>query len=133
MVHQFDAFTANKKAIEKLEENPKISTLFSHEPRSFRSEDGQIYDEVEDLKSKTIKTISADGVFVFIGMKPNTAGLSNKLELDQWGYIKTDEDMHTNLPDIFAVGDVRSKKIRQITTATGDGTIASVIITRELS
>ncbi len=133
MVHQFDAFTANKKAIEKLEENPKISTLFSHEPRSFKSEDGKMFVEVEDLKSKTLKTLSADGVFVFIGMKPNTDGLSNKLELDQWGYIKTDEDMHTNLPDIFAVGDVRSKKIRQITTATGDGTIASVIITRELS
>lgn len=133
MVHQFDAFTANKKAIEKLEENPKISTLFSHEPRSFKSENGKMYIEVEDLKSNTLKTISTDGVFVFIGMKPNTAGLSNKLELDQWGYIKTDEDMHTNLPDVFAVGDVRSKKIRQITTATSDGTIASVIITRELS
>ncbi len=133
MVHQFDAFTANKNAILKLESNSKIASLLSHEPRLFKMVDGKMVVEVEELKTKQIKQLVADGVFIFIGMKPNTAGLSNKLELDQWGYIKTDEDKRTNLDGIYAVGDVSSKKYRQITTAVADGTIASIAISKELS
>jgi thioredoxin reductase (NADPH) len=56
----------------------------------------------------------------------------NQLELDQWGYIKTDEDKRTNIDGVFAVGDVTSKKYRQITTAIADGTIAAIAITREI-
>ena len=59
-------------------------------------------------------------------MKPNVDLFHQKLELDKWGYIKTDEDMRTNLPGVFAVGDVTSKKYRQITTAVSDGTIAAI-------
>jgi len=72
-------------------------------------------------------------VFIFIGMKPNVHIFRNRLALDQWGYIKTDEDMRTSLPDIFAVGDVVSKKYRQITTAVADGTIAAIAIAKELN
>jgi len=131
MVHQFDAFTANKQAVEKLQANPKISTLFQHEPRSFVREGDKIITEVEDLKTKTVKKLVSDGVFVFIGMKPNIELFKDKLELDKWGYIKTDEDMRTNLTDIYAVGDVISKKYRQITTAVADGTIAAIAIAKE--
>lgn len=133
MVHQFDAFTANKTAIEKLKANPKITALLEHEPRSFKREGDKIITEVEDLKTKKIKTLISDGVFIFIGMKPNIQLFNNKLTLDKWGYIKTDEDMRTNLPDIFAVGDVISKKYRQITTAVADGTIAAISIAKELN
>lgn len=132
MVHQFDAFTANKQAQEKLFANPKINTLFRHEPRSFVREGDKIVTEVEDLTTKTIKKIVSDGVFVFIGMKPNIELFKDKLELDSWGYIKTDEDKRTSMPDVFAVGDVISKKYRQITTAVSDGTIAAIAIAKEL-
>jgi thioredoxin reductase (NADPH) len=71
-------------------------------------------------------------VFIFVGLKPNIDLFGGKLELDQWGYLKTDEDMHTSLKDVYAVGDVRSKKYRQITTAIADGTIAAINITKEL-
>ena len=133
MVHQFDALTANKQAQEKLFANPKISVLFSHEPRSFVREGEKMITEVEDLKTKTKTKLVSDGVFVFIGMKPNIDLFRDKLELDSWGYIKTDEDMHTSMPGIYAVGDVTSKKYRQITTAVADGTIAAIAIAKELS
>ena len=133
MVHQFDAFTANKTAQEKLFANPKISALLEHEPRSFRRDGDKIITEVEDLKTKEIKTLVSDGVFIFIGMKPNIQLFKDKLTLDQYGYIKTDEDMRTSLPDIFAVGDVISKKYRQITTAVADGTIAAIAIAKEIN
>jgi len=132
LVHQFDALTANKTAQEKLLANPKITTMLEHEPRSFQRVGDKVITEVEDLKTKEIKTVESDGVFIFIGMKPNVQLFEDKLNLDQWGYIKTDEDMRTSMTDIFAVGDVISKKYRQITTAVADGTIAAIAIAKEL-
>jgi len=132
MVHQFDAFTANKQAQEKLSANPKISTLFEHEPRSFVREGDKIITEVENLKTNKISKLVSDGVFVFIGMKPNIELFKDKLELDKWGYIKTNEDMQTSMPGVYAIGDVISKKYRQITTAVADGTIAAIAIAKEL-
>lgn len=133
IVHQFDAFSANKQAQEKIFANPKMKILFEHEPRSFKRDGNKMVTEVEDLKTKKIKTLVSDGVFIFTGMNPNIGLFKDKLKLDKWGYIKTDEDMHTSLPDIFAVGDVISKKYRQITTAVADGTIAAIAIAKELN
>jgi len=65
-------------------------------------------------------------------MKPNIQLFKDKLELDQWGYIKTDDEMRTSVSDVYAVGDVISKKYRQITTAVADGTIAAMAIAKEL-
>lgn len=133
MVHQFDAFTANKQAQEKLFANNKISTLFEHEPRGFVREGDKIITEIENLKTKERHKLTSDGVFIFIGMKPNIELFKDKLELDKWGYIKTNEDMQTSMPDIYAVGDVISKKYRQITTAVADGTIAAIAIAKEMA
>jgi len=133
VVHQFDAFTANKQAQEKLFANPKISTLFEHEPRSFSRQGDKLVTEVENLKTKEVTKLVSDGVFIFIGMKPNIEMFRDKLTLDNWGYIKTDEDMRTSIPGIYAVGDVISKKYRQITTAVADGTIAAIAIAKELN
>jgi thioredoxin reductase (NADPH) len=132
MVHQFDTFSANKVAQDKLFANPKISVLFEHEPRLFKRDGDKVITEVEDLKTKERKQLVSDGVFIFIGMKPNIALFKDHLDLDKWGYIKTDEDMRTSLPDIYAVGDVISKKYRQITTAVADGTIAAISIAKSL-
>ncbi len=133
MVHQFAGFTANKHAQEKLLANKKVSVLFEHEPRSFVREGDKMITLVENLKTKELTRLESDGVFVFIGMKPNVALFDNMLETDAWGYIKTDEDMRTSIPGIYAVGDVISKKYRQITTAVADGTIAAIAIAKELN
>ena len=115
LVHQFDKLTANKEAQEKLFANPKINVLYNHEPRSFSKEGGKIATDIENLKTKERTKLNSDGVFIFIGMKPNISLFGQSLDLDKWGYIKTDEDMRTNIPDVFAVGDVTSKKYRHIT------------------
>jgi len=133
MVHQFDKLTANKQAQEKAFNNPKISILYDREPRSFTREGDKIVTEIQNVKTKESEKLVSDGVFIFIGMKPNIELFKDKLELDNWGYIKTDEDMQTSLPGIYAVGDVISKKYRQITTAVADGTIAAMAIAKELN
>ncbi len=132
MVHQFDKLTANKKAQEKLLSNSKVKVLFEYEPRAFTREGDKIITEVENLKTKEITMLVSDGVFIFIGFKANINLFKDKLNLDNWGYIKTDEDMRTNIQGVFAVGDVISKKYRQITTAVADGTIAAIAIAKEL-
>ena len=132
IVHQFDKLQANKAAQEKIFSNKSIEFIFEHEPRSFKREGDKMIVEVEDLKNHQRKNISTDGVFIFVGMKPNLDLFKKELELDKWGYIKTDEDMRTSLPDIYAVGDVTSKKYRQITTAISDGTIAAISIAKEI-
>jgi len=132
LVHQFDKFQANKQAQEKLLSNPRVRVLFRHEPRSFKRKGDQMVVMVEDLSTGEMKKLTVNGVFIFVGLKPNIDLFGGKLETDNWGYLKTDEDMRTSMDAIYAVGDVRSKKYRQITTAIADGTIAAINITREL-
>ena len=133
MIHQFDKLTANQTAIEQLQANEKINVMYEHEPRGFEKRGNTMITTLEDFKTKGVKELESDGVFVFIGFKANVSVLGATLpELDKWGYIKTNADMQTNLPDVYAVGDIISKKYRQITTAVADGTIAAMTISKEL-
>jgi len=132
IVHQFDKLQANKQAQEKLLANPRVNVMLSHEPRSFVRSGDKMIVTVENLKNGMTSDLITDGVFIFVGLRPNIDLFGKMLDLDNWGYLKTDEDMRTNITDVYAVGDVRSKKYRQITTAIADGTIAAISITREL-
>jgi thioredoxin reductase (NADPH) len=133
MIQQLPMLTANKSAQERCYADPKINVMLEHEPRGFyRNGSGGMLVKVEDLKTKEVKDLETDGVFVFVGMKPNTDIIKDPLETDDWGYIKVDDEMRTSIPGVYAVGDVISKKYRQITTAVGDGTIASIACTKEI-
>jgi len=133
IVHQFDKFTANKKAQDKIFANPKMNVLFNSEPRAFVKDGDTMVTEIENLITHERTSLVSDGVFIFIGMKPNVELFKEALQLDQWGYIKSDENMMTSISDVYAVGDVISKKYRQITTAVADGTIAAMAIAKELN
>ena len=87
--------------------------------------DGRCRASLKDTASGAASEETVDGVFCFIGQKPNTALFEGLIDMEK-GYIRTDEDMRTSLPGVFAVGDVRAKRYRQITTAMGDGTIAAL-------
>jgi len=133
IVHQFDKLQANKLAQEKAFADPKIEFMFEYEPREFIKNGSSVNEVlVENLKTRELSKISCDGVFIFAGMIPNISEIKQYFELDNWGYIKTDASMRTNVKDVYAVGDVVSKAFRQITTATSDGTIAAISISKEL-
>ena len=133
MIHQFDKLTANQTAIENLQANEKISVKYGYEPRGFEKKGNKMMTTLENLKTKELSTLESDGVFVFIGFKSNVDVLGEILpEMNSWGYILTNEDMKTNIPGVFAIGDIISKKYRQITTAVSDGTIAAITISKEL-
>jgi thioredoxin reductase (NADPH) len=135
MIHQFDALTANKTAIEQLQANTKIIVKYEHEPRKFEKRGDKMITTIENLRTKELSELAADGVFVFIGFKANLSFLSSDATpaLDNWGYIQTDADCKTSIADVYAIGDIVSKKYRQITTAVADGTIAAITISKELN
>jgi len=132
IIHQFDTLQANKEAQERAFTNPKIKFIFNTEPRGFEKNGNRIRVSTENLKTGVKGMEESDGAFIFVGMKPNTDLIQQEIEKDEWGYILTNEDMLTSIEGVYAVGDLRSKKYRQITTAVADGTIAAIAVTRAL-
>jgi thioredoxin reductase (NADPH) len=132
VIHQFDEFQAEPASVHELRENPKVRILLSHEPRAFHGDGGLQSIEVEDLATRERKTLPTDGVFIFVGMVPRTDLLKGYVVLGQGGYVETSEAMETKVPGLFAAGDLRVKRFRQITTAVADGTIAALAAQRYL-
>ena len=81
--------------------------------------------KIKDVNTGEESLISCDGIFVSVGRKPATELVKDQLNLDDSGYVIADESTKTNLPGVYAVGDVRVKKLRQIVTAVADGAIAA--------
>lgn len=129
IVHQFDHFQANKTAQEEALSHEKINVLWNSEPRAFeKTEDDRMLIRLQDVKTGEESSIVTDGVFIFVGYVPNLSRIpEGSVVTDQWGYIRVTEDMETNLPGVYAVGDIRSKKWRQAATAVADGCIAAIV------
>lgn len=132
IIHQFDSFQAEASTAKEALEHPKIKVLWSHEPRAFLGEGNLERLRVENLRTHETVELRTDGVFVFIGMMPRTELLANVVSLDDAGCVETDEAMATTVPGLYAAGDIRKKKFRQITTAVADGTIAALAVQKFL-
>ena len=92
-------------------------------------EDGKKVSKVMITKDGVKQDLATDGVFVFIGLKPNTAfAAESGVELDELGFVKTDSNLMTNIKGVFASGDVRSGATMQIASATGEGATAALMI-----
>ena len=131
VVHRRDELRAAKSIQEKAFANDKIEFIWDAGVKEING-DGIVEQMVlENKKTDETQVIDAPedfgtfGIFVFIGYIPNTELFTDKIELEN-GYIPTDADMKTNIPGVFAAGDVRVKSLRQVVTATADGAIAAV-------
>ncbi|MCK4689882.1 MAG: FAD-dependent oxidoreductase [Candidatus Marinimicrobia bacterium] len=133
IIHQFDNLQAEKITADKVTINPKVNIMWSHEPRAFYKQGDKMIIEAEDLKTKKRIRLKRDGIFIFVGLVPNNTFLNNiPIQLTENGYIKTTPQMETNIKGVYAVGDVRDKKHRQITTAVNDGTIAALEVIQKI-
>jgi thioredoxin reductase (NADPH) len=88
---------------------------------------------LKDLKTGALLPVEVDGCFLFIGYLPNTKIFEGLLAVNPRGYLITNEDMETNIPGIFAAGDVREKTLRQVATSVGDGAVAGYMAERYIS
>jgi len=126
VLHQFDHFQATEHAVRIARENEKIAFIMESEIQAVLGDQTLTGVEIMNMKTMERSTMSTDGIFIFIGYVANTAALPGSIMLNDRNEIVTDEAMATNLPGVFAAGDVREKRYRQITTAVSDGTIAAL-------
>lgn len=126
LVHQFDHFQATPHAVAEAEKNEKISFIMTSEVQEILGSERFEGAEIKNMITGERSQIQADGMFVFIGYIANTTDLPSELALNERKEVITDEFMKTNLPGVFAAGDVRAKRYRQITTAVSDGTVAAL-------
>lgn len=128
VIHRRDALRAEKYFQTKAFANPKIDFVWNSVTVAIEGEDQVEGVRVKNVKSGEESLLDVAGVFIYIGIRPNTAFLGNLLKLDPGGFIPTDENCCTELPGLFAVGDVRAKEMRQIATAVGDGANAANMV-----
>jgi len=121
LIHRRDELRANKLAQSRAFANEKLQILYDTVVDDIIGEDKVHQLKLRNKKTDAISTLDVNGVFIFVGYLPNDAFLPPELEVNEQGYIITDDEMATNIPGVFAVGDVRRKKLRQVTTAVGDG------------
>lgn len=127
IIHQFDHFQASKSAQDEVLHNKSISIIWDSEVRKINGDSFVKSVVVENVKTREVRELETEGVFVYIGMEPKTDLFRDKLKLNDWGYILANEDLMTSIPGVFAAGDVREKKVRQIATAVADGVIAGIM------
>lgn len=125
LIHRRDTLRATKVYHKKLEEAPNVETLWNTVATELVSDDKFKGLRLQNTRSNEDRVLDVDGVFVSIGRAPATTLFAEQLDLDPDGYIIAGSDTKTNLPGVFAVGDVRTTPLRQIVTAVADGAIAS--------
>ncbi len=131
IIHRRNELRAAKSIQEQAFANPKIAFMWDSVVVQVDGDDLLSSMTVKNVKTGELTTVKADeedglfGLFGFIGYNPNSGLFDGMLDMEN-GYIKTDENMHTNIPGVFAAGDIRVKSLRQVVTAAADGAIAAV-------
>lgn len=125
LIHRRDSLRASASYKTQLENAENIELVWNSNISKFLFDNTVTGVEIYNKVSKETTTIECNGVFVAVGRMPNTDLVKNQLELDSTGYIIADETTKTNIPGVFAAGDVRQKPLRQIVTAASDGAVAS--------
>jgi len=126
IIHRRDRFRAAKITQERAHSNPKIEFILESIVEEIEGEESVKAVHLRNVRTGERSRLEVGGVFIYIGYRPNTELFRGSLALDEDGYIITDEWMATSVSGVFAAGDVRSKALKQIATAVGDGAISGV-------
>ncbi len=131
LIHRREGFRANQTAVERMLANDKIELKLNKVIKQIEGDSVMKNVIVQDVNTSEKQRLAVDGLFVSIGLVP-AGDFIQGLVATRDGYIVTDNDMSTSIRGIYAAGDIRSKKIRQIATAVGDGAAAGIAVTEYL-
>lgn len=130
----FDKFFADDVLVKRVKEKDNITYEHNLSMEEYLYNDSGLYAiKLKNTKTNEIKEVQTDGVFIAIGQIPDNEKFANLVSLDENGYILTDEYMATSTNMVYAIGDCRHKKYRQVATAISDGSIASIELSSKLS
>jgi thioredoxin reductase (NADPH) len=132
LVHRRDELRAVKLLQDRAMAEKKIEIIWDTVPLRILGEAGVEGIELKNVKTGEIASKKVQGVFVFIGTQPNAEVINGMVKQDENGFVITDEKMETSIPGVFAAGDIRSKALRQVSTAVGDGANAAFSAERYL-
>ena len=125
LIHRRDSLRATRVYHQSLEQAENITFHWNTTVQQFLAEQKLTGVVLEDVHTGERQTLAVDGLFVSVGQSPETALFAGQLELDAQGYIVADETTKTNIDGVYAVGDVRTKQLRQVITAAADGAVAA--------
>ncbi len=125
VIHRRDQLRAQKIIQERAFRNPKMEFIWDTVIQEIHGEKKVEKLELVNRKTQQISMLPVDGIFIYVGILPNNELLESRIELDSAGFVLTDQNMHTNVPGIYAAGDIRHTVLRQVVTATSDGAIAA--------
>ena len=125
IIHRRDALRGTKIYQERVFANPKIKLLWNSVVQEIKGDSVVHSVLVKNVKTREVTEHPTEGVFLFVGLSPRTQFLKGSVNLDEAGYIITDENGETSVKGIFAAGDCRKKLLRQVATAVGDGATAA--------
>lgn len=126
LIHRRDSFRGEEVLEKSVKARKNIEILYNHGVEKIEGEKTVSKIEVKNLKTEEKRTIDVSGIFIAIGLKPNNKMFENVLDLDEGGYIVSDESCTTSVEGVYVAGDSRTKFLRQIITAASDGAIAAV-------
>ncbi len=132
LIHRRDELRAVKILQERAFSNPKIEFIWNSVVEEILGKDQVESVKIKNKNTGEVNELKVQGVFIFIGIVPNTSLVSSLVDLDERGFIKTDEWMRTSLKGIYAAGDCRSKPLLQIVTAVAEGATAAYAIEHDL-
>ncbi len=125
IVHRKSMLRAVQSLQDALKNTGKVEYHLESEVMEILGENTVKGIKIKNSRTNEEKVLISEGVFIFIGIEPNTESFRGMINLDKSGFIETAEDMSTSMPGVYACGDVRAKTLRQVVTATGDGAIAA--------
>ena len=126
VVHRRDQLRAQKILQQRAFDNEKVDFIWNHVVKEINGADGKVSSvTLENTETGEVRDFKTDGVFIYVGMLPLNSSVLHLGITNEQGYIETNSEMETKVPGIFAAGDIREKSLRQIVTATGDGSIAA--------
>jgi len=126
VIHRRDALRASAIMQERAFANPKMEFVWNTVVEEILGDDHVTAARVRDTVTNETRTIDLGAVFIFIGLTPNTGYLRGKVKLDAGGHVIVNEWMETEVPGLFAAGDIRANSARQVVTAAGDGATAAI-------
>ncbi len=135
LVHRRDELRASKLLQKRFIENPKSEIIWNKVVDRIDGDAKGLVTSIQlrDVNTHAITPLDVTGVFIFIGFRPNTGIIAGHADHDEMGYLKTDMNMETSIPGLFAAGDVRAQLTRQVTTAAGDATTAAIAVEKYLT
>jgi thioredoxin reductase (NADPH) len=125
LVHRRNELRASGILQEKAQKNPKINFVLESVVEEIIGQNRVEGLKIKNAKTESLNTIACQGVFIFVGIKPNTDFIKNQLHLDESGYIITDQNLKTSRESIFASGDCRKKSLYQVISACSEGATAA--------